>query len=801
MLTSYLKLAIRSLMKNRLFTIIKLAGLTVALAAAILIGMYIHQELSFDAFHERADRIARVTMEYHVNGKTIKAGVTGTKVAPSFQRDFPEVRKAVRVHARHRVVQPKGRSPREESAFYFADSTFFEIFSFPFIAGDAATALDGPDQIVIAASKARSYFGGEDPIGRILRVEDEKDYTITGVMEDPPAASQMRPDFVASFHSLSVAAPERETWWTANYGTYLLFGEAGDLAELQAKIPSYMRARSEETGLTGENYLTYHLEPLRDVHLRSDVPGIFEPSGDIRYVYVLAVVGLLILVIGVSIYVNLSVAASTSRARQVGIQKVLGATPARLFRQHLTEALLVAGAALALSIPIAAALVGPFNRLFERSLSTGTLMEPRMLMVLAVSAMIAGLLAGAYPAFVLARYKPSSVLKGNYSFSTSGIWLRKGLVVVQFFISVGLIICTIVLQKQMEFIQDRNLGYDKDHVVVLRMDGQTIDRLDALRSEFLQSPRVRSVSLAYETPTYIQGGYSIAASPDDERGTPVTALPADEHFLSTFDIGLVAGRGFTETDVELARQIAERSDSTSALPILINESQARALGWMPEDALGRRVRFQGISEIQGVVRDFHFASLHEPIGNLVIFPSPWGNSLMVKLDGRELRSTLTFLEARWAEIAPHRPFRYHFLDDEFDQMYGAEIRMTRMARAFSAVAILLACLGLFGLASFSIAQRTKEIGIRKVLGATIPSLVGVLSADFLKLVALAFVAAVPVTYVAMRGWLDDFAYRTEISAWIFAAAGAAALLIALATISYQAIRTALANPVKSLRYE
>lgn len=801
MFISYFKLAVRRLAKARLFTSIKILGLMIALVAAILIGMHSNQELSFDAFHENAHRIARVTMEYHVNGKTIKAGVTGTKVAPAFQRDFPEVREAVRVHARPRVVRPEGKPPREEEAFYYADSTFFEIFSFRMIAGDPETALDGPDQVVISASKARFYFGEENPVGRVLRVENERDYIVTGVMEDPPVASQMIPDFVASFHSLPVAAPERETWWTANYATYLLLAEEGDISKLQAKISPYMSARAEETGLRDGNYLTYNLEPLRSVHLHSEVPGIFVPSGDIRHVYVLALVGLLIVVIGVSIYVNLYIAESANRARQVGIQKVLGATPARLFRQHLAEALLVACAALALSVPTAALLIAPFNRLFERSLSIDTLADPGMLLAVAAAGVGAGLLAGVYPALVLSRQKPSSILMGKYSFSASGVWLRKGLVVVQFVISAGLIICAIILQKQMEFIQSRDLGYNKEHVIVVRMDRQTIDRVDALRNEFKQHPQVRSASVAYETPTYIQGGYSIAPSIGDEQGTPVTALPADEHFLSTFDIPLVAGRGFTAADIELVRRIDEQDDTTTALPILINESQAGAFGWPPDEAVGHLVSFQGKAEVRGVIQDFHFASLHEPIGNLVIFPSPWGNSLMVKLDGRELPSTLAFIESRWTEFVGHRPFTYHFLDDEFDRMYGAELRMTRMARTFAGVAILLACLGLFGLASFSIAQRTKEIGIRKVLGATIPGLVGFLSVDYLKLVVVALVIAVPVTYLTMRGWLNEFAYRTEMSVWIFAAAGAAAILIALLTISYQAIRTALANPVTSLRHE
>ncbi|MEX0747761.1 MAG: FtsX-like permease family protein, partial [Rhodothermales bacterium] len=481
------------------------------------------------------------------------------------------------------------------------------------------------------------------------------------------------------------------------------------------------------------------------------------------------------------------------------IQKVLGATPSRLFLQHLTEAFLVCGTSLLLSVPIAANLVPFVNNVFGLSLTAAPLLDPEVVLALLSFGAVVAVLAGGYPALVLSRFRPSTVLKGGAS--ASGIWLRKSLVVLQFFISVGLIICTLVLQEQLDFIRDRNLGFDKDHVIVLRMDRQTVDRLETLREEFLQNAQVESVTLAYETPTFIEGGYSIAPTTADENGKPVRALPADHHFLETFDIEVVAGQGLSEGDVELARRIDQRRDTTSSLPIVINASQARSFGWTPEEAIGRRVRFQGTSEIKGVVRDFHFASLHEPIGNLVIFPSAWGNSLMVKLDGREIASTLAFLEARWRAVVPHRPFTYHFLDDEFDQMYGAEIRMTHMARAFSGVAMILACLGLFGLASFSIVQRTKEIGIRKVLGATVPNLVAHLSGDFLKLVVVGFAAAIPIVYLAMQRWLEDFAYRTEMSWWIFALAGAGAVVIALLTVIYQASRAALADPVKSLRYE
>lgn len=801
MLLNYLKLALRSLKKNGLFSSIKLIGLTIGIVASLLIGLYVRHELSYDAFHDNAERIARVKMEYHFNGETVHVGVTGSKVAPAFQQDFPEVEKAVRVYSRSRVVKADGQPPREEEHFYFADSTFFEVFTFPLLAGDPSTALDEPDNLVITESTAGRYFGDANPIGQVLRVEDRTDYTITGVMADPPAASQMKPDFVAAFHSLPVASPERETWWSANWATFLLLEEPGDIADLDAKIPAYMHTKSEETGLTGDDYLSFNLEPIRDVHLRSDVEGNFEPSGDIRYVYILGIAGVLILVIAASIYVNLSIAVSTKRARQVGVQKVLGATPGRLFRQHLTEAILVCGAALGLSVPIAALLLPAFNQMLDVSLSAAVILDPRTLLLLVGFGTVVGLLAGAYPALVLSRLQPSRVLKGTFSLSPSGLWLRKSLVVVQFFISVGLIICTLVLQDQMSYIQHKNLGYDKDHVLVLRMDRQSAERLDVLRSEFLQNAQVKSVSVAYETPTYIQGGYSIALNASADRGSPVTALPADRHFLETFDIDVVAGRGFSESDVELARRIDQGRDSTSALPILINQSQVRSFGWTPEEAIGRRVHFQGESEIRGVVEDFHFASLHEPIGELVIFPTTSGNSLMVKVDGENLASTLAFLEDRWTSIVPHRPFTSHFLDEEFDQMYGTEIRMAQVGGAFSGVAILLACLGLFGLASFTIVQRTKEIGIRKVLGATIPNLVTVLSADFLKLVVIAFLAAVPVTYIAMQRWLEDFAYRTDLSLWIFLGAGAAAVLIALVTVSYQAIRSAVSNPVKSLRYE
>lgn len=802
MIRNYLKTTLRNLWKNRAFTLINVFGLAAGLTACLLIGLFIQHELSFDQFHQKGNRIVRAVMHYKVEGKANKTVMTGTKVGPALRRDFPEVENFVRVAdpaiLQRSVVIKYGDLLFDESRFLWADSSFFDFFSFPLLKGNPKTALNAPNQVVLTTSMAQKYFGKTNPIGKTLRLEDRVDYLVTGIMENAPSNSQLQFDFVASFISLSAA--KTETWWNANYVTYLLLRPDVSLPNFQAKIPGYMRKQSAETEMKGDNYVTYLFEPLTDVHLRSEAEGGMAAAGDMTYIYIFSAIAFLILLIAATNYMNLTTARATERAKEVGMRKVMGAVRGQVFWQFLSESLVITLAALLVSLLVALAFIPLFNQLSQRQLSLQILTHPAAILSLVSVWLVVSFLAGSYPALALSHFQPIKVLKGAFKNTGSGLLLRKSLIVLQFMISVFLIVSTLIVKNQMNYIQTKKLGYDKQHVIWLPVDAKITQNLATLKNEFRQNPNVQSVSLAYETPTFIQWGdgiQTIGAEVPVEK--MVTAYPGDADLVKTLDIQIIAGKDLVEEDLKL---IGNEDEAKNHHYFLLNETLAKELGWKPQEAIGKKVGMGSRrGEVKGVFRDFHFASMKQPIGPLVIFPVNWGNVLLVKMTGNNLPQTLSFLENKWKSLAPHRPFRYSFLDDEYNQMYVNEHRISRIFTVFAALAIFLACLGLFGLVAYTTAQRTKEIGIRKVLGASIVSITTLLSKDFLKLVLVAIVIASPMAWYAMSTWLKDFAYRIEIKWWIFALAAFIAVGIAFLTVSLQSIKAALMNPVKSLKSE
>ena len=802
MFQNYLKTTLRNLWKHKSFTLINVFGLAAGLTACMLIVLYIQHELSFDQFHQKKQQIVRTIMHYSIEGTANKTVMTGTKVGPALKRDFAEIDQFVRVadpaFSQQKVVIKKGEQQFNESRFLWADSTFFDVFSFSLLKGDAATALNGTNKVVVTEAMARKYFGNENPIGQILRLEDRVDYTVTGVAADAPSNSQLQFDFIASFMSLSAA--KTETWWNANYVTYFLLKPATSAAQLQAKLPAYMRKQSAETEMTGKNFLTYQFESLTDVHLRSEAEGGIIASGDIRYIYIFSVIALLILIIATTNYMNLTTARATERAKEVGVRKVMGAVRGQLFWQFLGESMVVTLVALLLSIVLTVLLLPVFNTLSERELTLQILLQPAGIGALVGAWLVVSCIAGSYPSVALSYFQPIKVLKGAFKNTASGLALRKSLIVLQFMISVFLVIGTLVVKNQLHFIQNTKLGYDKQHVIALTTDERINKNLPALKNELRQNPNVKSISLAYETPTFIKWGDGLetvgTATPVQKM---ITAFPCDEDMAETLNLELVAGNDLSSEDME---RLKGQDESQADYRFLLNETMIKQLGWKPAEAIGKKVRVGGrTGEVKGIVRDFHFASMKQPIGPLVIFPVTWGNVLLVKLTGNNLPQTLTFLENKWKTFAPHRPFTYTFLNDEYNQMYANENRINQVFTYFSALAVLLACLGLLGLSAYVTAQRTKEIGIRKVLGASTASITTLLSADFLKLVLVAIVIASPLAWYAMTYWLNDFAYRIEIEWWVFVVAGLTAIGIALVTVSTQSIKAALMNPVKSLKSE
>lgn len=794
MLKNYLKTAFRTLWKNKTTSVINVTGLAIGLTCCLLMVLYMQHELSYDKFQKNGDRIARVIMEYSFNGSpATKGNFTSTKVFPAFKQHFPEVEDGVRMSDPDRLVK-YGDKVFMEKRFLYADSTFFRVFSFNLIKGDPLTVLKSPNMVVISESTAKKYFGKDDPVGKVLQVTSNQDnYTVTGVAADCPSNSQIKFDFIASFSSFGPA--QQETYFNANYTTYLLLRNKEAIASLQKKIGPFMK---KEMGDDPGAYVNFTLEPYTRIHLYSPYDG-FEANSNITYIYIIAGIALLVLVIACFTYINLGTARSMERAKEVGIRKVSGAVRWQIFWQFISESFLLTLAALAVSVLLIALVLPAFNTLADKTLELSDIMSTSVwVSVLLITAIIA-VLAGSYPALILSKFQPVRVLKGSFKNTSSGTWLRQSLIVFQFVISVFLISATIIIRSQLSYIQHKKLGYERDHVIVMNIDQKIIDKIDLFKTELKSNPAVLAVSKANSSPVHILGGYGMT-SEINSKSINTRGNPVDDEYIKANGLQLIAGSDLTRQDIlDGNRQEPEKP----YFKYILNESAVKAMGWTVAEAVGKKM-FLGDhrpGEVKGVVKDFHFASLHNPIEPLVLFPGGWGNMAIVKITGKDLPGTIAFLENKWKQLAPHRPFEYRFMDDDFNKLYSSEMRTGKVFNIFSIIAIALACLGLFGLSAYSAKQRIKEVGIRKVLGASAGNITLLLSNNFIKLVLVAVVIACPLAWWLMNKWLEDFAYRTQISWWMFGLAGILAVLIALMTVSFQAIRAAIANPVKALRTE
>jgi putative ABC transport system permease protein len=798
MIKHYFKIATRNLRKNKVFSVINIIGLSVGLTCCLLMVLYIQHELSYDNFQRKGDRIARVIMEYSMGGSVTTGNFTSTKVAPAFKRNFPEIEDAVRMSKEGAIVH-YGDKLFNEKSFVYTDSTFFNLFSFKLIRGNPKYALSGPNVVIFTRSAAKKYFGEDNPVGKIVKIGSaETNYQVTGVMEDCPSNSQIKFDFLASFSSLGVT--QEETYWDANYTTYFLLRDGSSIKPLQAKIPSFMKNETAKE-LSGNDYINFHLEPFEKVHLYSPYEG-FEPNNSITYVYIVAIVAFLILAIACFTYINLSTARSLERAKEVGIRKVSGAGRNQIFWQFIGESLILSFLALTLSILIAALLLPSFNQLADRHLALSELATPFILIFSLIVIVCISLFAGSYPALILSGFQPVKVLKGAFKNTGSGTLLRKSLIVFQFIISAFLIVATFIIQSQLHYIQSKDLGYNKEHILVLPLDQKMQTILNTIKTEFRSNPDVLSISSVSNEPVNIQSGYFMNSAEKlrGHEGSSVNGNVVDEDFIKTIGAKIIAGTDFTAQDIKDV--MADQQDKKN-YHFILNESAAKTLGWNPQEAIGKKM-FLGEERpgtVKAVVKDFNFSSFYNPIKPLVLFNERWSRNLLVKLSGSHLQQTLSFLESKWKLLIPYRPFEYHFLDEDYDKLYKSEIRLGRLLNIFAAIAVLLAALGLFGLSAYTAQQRTKEIGIRKILGAGVASIIALLSKDFMRLVVIASLIAFPLAWWVMRQWLQGFAYRVSISWKIFFFAGIIAIIIALVTVSIQAVKAALGNPVKSLRTE
>jgi putative ABC transport system permease protein len=791
-------IAFRRFSRNKMSSIIKLLSLFLGMICFSLIAVFVYYELSFDNFHKHSDEIARVTMEYSVNGNRNQWAVTGTKAGPQMQRTFPSVKSFVRISRNSKVVKNKNVI-YNESNFLFVDSGFLKIFTFPLIEGTVTSALDGPGKIVLTRSMAKKYFGNDDPLGKILIIDGNQNYTITGVADDVPDNSQIKFDFLVSFVNLDVS--KTEEWFSANYFTFLLLEKGTDIKDLGNKIDTYMKEVSlKEKDLSGMDYVTLHLEPLARVHLHSSLDGLV-PNTPFLYIYVLIIIAILILLIAVINYSNITIAEVSGKRTEIGIRKLLGASELQLFIQFVGESGILTVIAAILSIIGAMVLLPYFSILTGGVFTRSLLFQPVIIGTIIILCVLVSLIAGAYPAMIISGRTLSNILKPGSLVAVSGGKFRKSLIIFQFVISIVLIITTIIIQLQRSFIQHINLGYDKTRVIYLPIGAHDWPDYYNLKSELKQNPFVKEVSAGNTTPVNITWtSVMSAATETGKKQFNTKAIPVDLDFLKTLDIKVIAGNDFTESDLQQVKAL--KSADGFKYSLILNETAVKEIGWTPEESIGRQVDIGFTGTVKAVVKDFHLASLHEPVKPLAIFLlDQYQKVILIKFNGNDVSSALSSIKKIWNGRLMDRPFEYHFLDEEYDKLYKNEQSTARIFSTFSAIAILLACLGLFGIVAIMTVQRTKEIGIRKIMGATIVNIIMHLFADYLKPVFIAFIISVPLAFYFANKWLIGFAYHIAIPVWVFIISGTFCIAISMATISIESLKAAISNPVDSLRNE
>lgn len=797
MLKNYLFIALRNLRRQKGYTVINISGLAMGLACCLLIALYVHDELSFDQYHEKAERIFRVTFTMGEPPTYKKLGMVGPTAAPDLKARYPEVEDAVRFIYNPMLLQRQDDPSiqYQENGVLFADASVTNVFSYPWLKGDPQTALASPYSLVLTEEAAQRYFGSEDPIGKAL-IRDGEAYTVTGVLGAVPENSHFTFDILTSMATLESTNPDFiEDFWALFIHTYVLLSDEQAAAGLVAKLPEYLT----DQGVEAEPGSTFALglEPLRDIYLRSDYHSSLSQSGSLNAIYIFSGTALFILLIACINFINLATARSTDRAKEVGVRKVMGAHRRQVALQFLGETLLLATLSTLLAVVVAFLALPAFNTLSGKFLSLALLGTPTAMFTLVGITLSVGLIAGGYPAFVLSGFRPISVLRGVFRTSIHGTRLRRSLVVFQFALSIGLMVSTGVVFSQLDYMQTKNLGFDKEHMLVIDFHAHPDVRsqLDAIKHEISQHPDVIAVSASGDIPG--QGNLHASAHIELPNGEVESAawrfVSADFDFIDKYGIEMVAGRAFS-SDFP--------TDSMQAM--VINEALVERLGFVTaEEALGAPFRFASHEgTIIGVAQDFHLKSLQEQVEPvyMLILPRRY-RYVSLRLDTDDITRTMAELEDLWAGLVPQRPFEYLFLDQTYDNLYRAEMQIGQVVGVFTSLAMLVACLGLFGLASLTIQQRTKEIGMRRVLGASVSGLALLLTKDFAKLVGIAFVVAAPVAFFAMDGWLNNFAYRTSLGVGPFILAGLLALIVAGVTVSYKAVRAASANPVNALRHE
>ena len=804
MLKNNLKIAWRNIVKNRGIFALNIAGLALGIASCLIIMLFVVDELSYDKFNVKSDEIFRVVFKAEIEDEDVREAVVMPPVAETLMREFPEVENATRLR---RMGEPKvtyNNTIFKNSKYAWADPNFFEVFTLPIVTGEQANPLERPYTIVLTEKEAERYFGTADAaIGKLLKLNDEEQsYTVTAVAKEVPRNSHFHFKGFVSMRGHKLA--QSGTWMNSDFYTYLLLRKGYDYTQLEAKLPQVLKQNmgpqlQEELGVTyaefnEDNSLGLYLQPLTDIHLNPEFSkaSTIEEGGDIKYVYIFSAVALFMLLIACINFMNLSTASAAKRAKEVGIRKVLGSNKNQLIRQFLTEsviatmmAMIIAAVVLAVSLPF-------FNNLSGKELQLQHLFTPSVLTVIFIGTLLISLLAGGYPAFFLSSFKPISALKSKFLGFGKSKGIRSGLVVFQFVISAGLILAVLVVDQQMEYIQNKNLGYDRDQILVLRDSYLLGNNNETLKNELLKNPKVVGVSQSSFVPAGPSDNAVYGIYKDGKFKRRSALYKVDENYLSVMGMQLVEGRNFSD-------EFGSEEGNT-----IINQSAAKAFG-LGENPIGKTFERAGDPQnetltVVGVVKDFNHESLHKFIEPLIMVYGSNGG-LIVKAQTGNMASLITDIQRLWNSFNTDQTFSYTLLDESYRQTYLAERKMGTVLNVFALLTILVACLGLFGLVTFTTERRFKEIGIRKVLGSSVTQIVALLSTDFLKLVCISFLVAFPLGYYLMNQWLQGFAYRIEIHWWLFALAGLITMGIAFATIGWQSFRAATSNPVDALRDE
>jgi putative ABC transport system permease protein len=792
MIKNYIKIAFRSLWRHKGFSIINIIGLAIGMTACFLIYINVRFELSYDSFNEKFNQIYRVSTDIKHTTFTINTPSSFLQMGPSLQQDYPEVKANTRISGGRFLVK-YGDTKFQENDVIYADPSLFAIFTLPVVKGDVKKDFEAPFTVVMTETVAKKYFGNSNPIGKSLLLNDKYSVLVTAVIKDVPSNSHFKFDMAVSYTTLETLNPDIVNSWASVGGrTYILLSKGYDYHKLQSLLPTVANKHYIQADKRNDTDYSFLLEPLKDIYMDAERGG----GGDLHNIRIFSIIAVFILLIACINFINLTTARATERAKEVGVRKVIGAVRRQLIIQFLGESVIICLAAFLLSVLFSYSLLPVFNQLSGKVTNISIFSHDYLLQLFMLSCGI-GIIAGLYPALVLSGFRPIIALKGRFSKSSKGILLRKGLVVAQFTISIVLIIGTIVVYNQLNYMRNQPLGFQKDQMLAIDFysDSTVQHHVELVKNELKKIPNVVSATASRSLPGFSNGNSD--SKIENKAGIMqqilIDAYYVDYDFIPQFEMKLAAGRIFSKSF---------GTDTTHTM--IINETAAKKLGYQtPTEALGRDyLQWGRKGKIIGVLKDFHFQSLQETIRPLSMIISPDFNRMFtLKIKPNDIPTTISAIQSKWKTLVPERPFNYAFVDDTFNKQYAAQVNFGNLFLYFAVLAIFISCMGLFGLASYSTIQRTREIGIRKVFGASVTSIVNMLSIEFLQLMIISSLIAFPLAWFAMNKWLQDFAYHIAIGWWVFALAGVIALVIAFATVSFQAVKAALANPIESLRSE